>query len=277
MTKKEKKNGIEVSVHVAKGDVRNTFLGNYLKNTDQSGSNIEKDVWFDVGFTFEDGVKPEDAVEFVTAQKDLVLTLAGQAIPGFQESLDQFVTFEVIKGLENKNVVTLRVKGQASVGQMVENLLGHAYQLIEHLPNNQQFLFRVKSKYTFEEIFNNNFSLYQALKGFEAEIRVELIRDYLKKICHELKDKHLSNIVSILTAPTNLQLSIKMEVDNLIPTQIKEQTNIPCLIAKQMLGGIVNSVLGEGSIVHKVQTVNLTLNGYEIYAHVKLHVPGLLK
>jgi len=69
-----------------------------------------------------------------------------------------------------------------------------------------------------------------------------------------------------------------MEIDNLVPIEVKDKVGgIPTSMGKEMLNGLVNGFLGENSIVHKVKTVDITWNAYDIYANLHLNIPGLLK
>jgi len=43
-----------------------------------------------------------------------------------------------------------------------------------------------------------------------------------------------------------------------------------------MIGQIVGSMLG-GTLVNKVTSIHLTLNALDIYAQLKVDIPGLLK
>jgi len=271
------KKGIEFSVHVLKGCNQKEILANHLANTDSKGSETEKETFVDFGFSFEKDVDPNAALEFVKAQQQMLFAILESAIPGFEDIFNQFGSFEFLPGLVNKNVITVRVKGQAIIQQMVEGTLGGAYALLTALPNNQQLYFAIKSKYTFEDIFNGNFTLMQALKGYEIDLKIDLIRDYLRKIAAELNDTHLTNIVQIVTASTSLNLDLKMEAENLVPEHLQQKINLPCSIAKDMLGALVNQFLGEGSLVHKLKCVELFANTYGVNARVHLNCPGLLK
>jgi len=276
MTKKVKKKGIELSIHASKGEERTKHLQHHLSNTNESGQNFENKIFADIGFDFEEGTPQDVAVSFVEQQKEMIFQLLGGVIPGFQDLFAMFATCDIIKGILHKNTVILRIKGEASLQQTIEGALGHAYQLIEALPKNQTFLFRVKSKYTFDDIFKNNFTLFQALKGYEVELKVNLLREYIRKVAEFTGDKQLGILGRIITAPDDLSLNLKMDIDNLVPQQIKEKSDIPLGMVKEMVNGIVDQFLGEGSIAHKVKSVNLTLNAFELYAHIKVVFPGLL-
>jgi len=207
----------------------------------------------------------------------MIFAILGSVVPGFDDLFNQFGTLEFLPGLVHKHVITLRIKGQAIVQQMIEGTLGHAYALLTALPNNQQLYFAIKSKYTFEDIFNGNFTLMQALKGYEIDFKLDIIRDYLRKIAAELNDHHLANFVQIVTASSSLNLDLKMEAQNLVPEEIQQKINLPCSMAKELIGGMVSQFLGEGSLVHKLKSLEVFANAYGVNAKIHLNVPGLLK
>jgi len=271
------KKGIEIEFEVAKGERRDHHLQKALGNTGSTGTGLEKELFADIGFEFEEGVNQDEALAFVQTQKEMIFAIAGGAVPGFSELFEQFGSVEFHKGSTNKNTVVLRIKGQPSAQQTAEGLLGHGHQLLLALPTNQFFKFHIKSKYTFDDIFNNNYTLLQALHGYEVSIQAQIIRDYLRKIGKATGDSKLATLVHLFTATTDLNLSVKLEVENAVPEDMVEKLSIPCSIAKDMISPMVNQFLGEDSLAHKLKGICITINAFELLAHLKLNIPGLLK
>jgi len=206
----------------------------------------------------------------------MIFGMLGGMIPGFNDLFGMFATAEVLKGQTNKSTVILRIKGQASLQQTIEGALGNMYQLIKALPKNQQLSFSLKSQYSFDDLIKNNSTLLQALKGYAVELRLHLIRDYLKNIVALTGDFGFGVIVGIITAPSDLDLHLKLHVDNLLPNEIKQKIDIPVSMGKEIVGQMVGSMLG-GTLVNKVSGIHLTINAVDIYAQLKVDVPGLLK
>jgi len=271
------KKGIEIEFEITKGEKRDHRLQKTLGNTGSTGTGLEKELFADLGFVFEDGVNQDEAIAFVQTQKEMIFAIAGGAIPGFSELFEQFGSVEYHKGINAKNEVVLRVKGQPSAQQTAEQLLGHGHQLLLALPTNQFFTFHLKSKYTFDDIFNNNYTLIQALHGYELKVKAQIIRDYIRKIAKATGAKDLGVLAHLITATSDLNIQVKLEVDNAIPEELKEKLSIPCSIAKDMISPMVNQFLGEDSLAHKLKGVYITVNAFELCARLELYLPGLLK
>jgi len=260
-----------------KGGNRDEHLKKHLEHTDQQGVEMDKEIWADLQFRFESDVDPSAAMEFLKGQKEMIFGILGGAMPGFEQMLEMFATMDFLPGIKEKNVITLRFKATPTVQQMLEGQLGQAYSLIHALPNNQEVYFAIKSKNTFSQLFEGNVNVWEAFKGSEIDFRLHLVRDYLRKIATAISDPHISNFAQILTAPTNLNLDLKMEIDNLLPQKVKDSLSIPCSMGKDMVMPMVNSFLGENSVATKLSAVSVVFNAEKIYGSIRLKVPGLLK
>jgi len=212
----------------------------------------------------------------------MVLGLAGGIIPGVDEMLNSFATIEHIKGINQKNIITLRLKAQPTLLQMAEQGAGPAWFLVNGLPNNQELYFAIKSKNTFTDILKNNLTLLKALKGFEIDLQVNVIRDFFPTLFqamraseHSAKDVLL--LTTILTAPTDLNLNLKMDIENVIPKEVQSKVDLPLSMLHGMMMPFIDQFLGPDSLVHKVNGINITVNAVGVYLNVDLHLPGLLK
>ena len=164
------------------------------------------------------------------------------------------------------------MRNKADTQQHIDHSLFSLIQLLKSITTSQKLSldFRIESK--FGDILNGKINLLDALKNYLLELKSSVHRKIIKTICSGFGQSE-SKIFSLLTAPSDLSINCKLDIENLadfIPFQILNEIQFENF---SPLFKMVQTYIGS-DILKNLQNIEVCFNAYEVFSNLKLTLKG---
>lgn len=245
----------------------------YLKKFDETLSKKllkENSTWFQICFTVEqnEALKVANTLKFLREQ---ILSL----IEKFNRSYASFIRsfFEIeVKVVDNKVLLLLKLK--IDLQDFFENAVLPLLQFFDLFTcseeSTSQFLIDLQTELKLEDIFNKNLNIKEAFECYAFEVKTNLIRSNLRKISKTFKFEYESNIILwFLTAADNVDLSTKLEIQNLIEEKF---SNFKLGFIGEIINFYIDKYESFVPFIKKINQIEFALNFNKLFIDVRAKI-----
>jgi hypothetical protein len=258
--------GLQLLLNAMKGPERIETLHAYLLRF-SNHTRVQHSRFIDLVFTLEESTNKNEFLEYAKGMLGMVVAMISSLDSNFEEVFRMFIVMEYFTGV-NENSVVLRFRQKVDSQKLVDNAIAPVLNILKLISGNQQLLFDFKNKLSIKEIFEGNLTALEALAKYSLELKVNVQREHLRRIARNHPGAML------LTAPHDLQLLCHLDLEKLVPDQARPLFNQPLGMYKQVLDGIL-SMAGDTSFLSNVISIEVNFNAYDLFAEIKVKVPGL--
>jgi hypothetical protein len=264
--------GLQLLFDLFLGNEKKDACINYLKQW-TTNFNSANGIFIDLNFQFDETVDGKEAKRIIDEKLEMLMGVL-QILPDILSIIKTFFIIETYAN-QNSGKLTFRLKVDAE-GLLRKHLRGFFSLLDIFHDVSQHFQVNLKSKASPKQIYQNNLNGFQIFKDFEADLNIKLMRDHLRLLASKLP-KELKQAFYVLTAPTNLDLTVKVDPERAAGPRLRPILETPMGFIGEMVKMVPLEMIfsSDTATIKKIKEVQIALNSYHFFTAVKIYLEGI--
>jgi hypothetical protein len=265
--------GFQVNFHGIKGIERIDLVRTYLHHFHPHANTAIYSRWIDLTFSFHNSVQQNDSYNLLKEAKVKFMNLLELINPIVYESITRLFTFEYFKFLDDNSVV-IRMGNKVETQKQLDIALVSLIQLLQYITTTQEVSFDIKTQSSLRDVLKGKINIVKALFNYSLEVKSNLDRGIMRVLCSNVHGDFLK-FISLMLAPMSTKFECHMKMESLLEALNINTDKLEKLVdllkfAVPMVKGFVKN-----DMLEKLNTVQVCLNGLDIFLSLKMKVDGL--